>query len=67
MIDPLTGDFLFSTFGGGDRIVRVDGFVAPPQPNPNPTPRISEPGALALFGLGLIGMGYISRRKRKAS
>jgi hypothetical protein len=29
-IDPLTGDFLFSTFGGGDRIIRVDGFTRPP-------------------------------------
>jgi hypothetical protein len=29
-IDPLTGDFLFSTFGGGDKIIEVQGFVAPP-------------------------------------
>jgi hypothetical protein len=28
-IDPLTGDFLFSTFGGGDRVVVVKGFAAP--------------------------------------
>jgi hypothetical protein len=28
-VDPLTGDFLFSTFGGGDRIVRISGFSAP--------------------------------------
>lgn len=28
MIDPLTGDFLFSTFGGGDRVVVVTGFAA---------------------------------------
>jgi len=26
-IDPLSGDFLFSTFGGGDRIVAVRGFA----------------------------------------
>ncbi|MEE9302449.1 MAG: hypothetical protein V3U84_01560 [Thiotrichaceae bacterium] len=26
-IDPLTGDFLFSTFGGGDQVVVVKGFV----------------------------------------
>jgi hypothetical protein len=32
-IDPLSGDFVFSTFGGGDRIVVVRGFAAPP-----PTP-----------------------------
>ncbi|TWT45708.1 hypothetical protein RAS1_21370 [Phycisphaerae bacterium RAS1] len=29
-IDPLTGDFLFSTFGGGDRVVVVHGFVPEP-------------------------------------
>ena len=30
-IDPLTGDFLFSTFGGGNRVIAVQGFVPPPQ------------------------------------
>jgi hypothetical protein len=29
-IDPLTGDFLFSTFGGGDRVIVVRGFAPPP-------------------------------------
>lgn len=33
-IDPLTGDFLFSTFGGGDRVLLVRGFA---QPSPTPT------------------------------
>jgi hypothetical protein len=28
-IDPVTGDFLFSTFGGGDRVVVVRGFATP--------------------------------------
>lgn len=28
-IDPLTGDFLFSTFGGTNRVIRVSGFEAP--------------------------------------
>lgn len=28
-IDPLTGDFLFSTFGGSNRVVRVTGFEVP--------------------------------------
>jgi hypothetical protein len=27
-IDPITGDFLFSTFGGGDRVVVVRGFAS---------------------------------------
>ena len=29
LIDPVTGDFLFSTYGGGDKIIRVSGFQAP--------------------------------------
>ncbi len=29
-IDPETGDFMFSTFGGGSRVVIVRGFVPPP-------------------------------------
>jgi len=29
VIDPLTGDFLFSTFGGGDRVIVVRGFPPP--------------------------------------
>jgi len=29
VIDPVTGDFLFSTFGGGDRVLVVQGFSAP--------------------------------------
>jgi hypothetical protein len=31
-IDPVTGDFLFSTFGGGDRVVVVSGFAKPLPP-----------------------------------
>lgn len=30
VIDPLTGDFLFSTFGGGSRVIRVQGFTTTP-------------------------------------
>lgn len=29
VIDPLTGDFLFSTFGGSNRVIRVSGFQTP--------------------------------------
>ena len=31
-IDPVTGTFLFSTFGGGNRVLVVNGFVAIPEP-----------------------------------
>jgi hypothetical protein len=30
VIDPVTGDFLFSTFGGGSRVIVVKGFALPP-------------------------------------
>jgi hypothetical protein len=34
-IDPLTGDFLFSTFtGGDDRVIAVHGFAPPPDDEP---------------------------------
>lgn len=56
--DPLTGDFLFSTFGGGDRIVVVQGFTELPPPV-----FIPEPMTLALFGLGLAGLGIVRHRK----
>lgn len=49
-IDPVTGDFYFSTFGGGDRIVYATGFLTP----------IPEPGALALFG-GLVAIAAVFR------
>ncbi len=52
-IDPVTGDFFFSTFGGGSRVVRVSGFTAP----------IPEPGTWALMALGLAGCLLASRRR----
>jgi hypothetical protein len=38
--------------------------VTPPPPPPPPT-AVSEPGTLAILGLGIVGLG-IARRKRKA-
>jgi hypothetical protein len=55
-LDPVTGDFLFSTFGGGDRVVLVSGFTAPPPPP------IPEPSSWALMLLG--GAWLLARRRQ---
>lgn len=69
LIDTVTGDFLFSTFGGGDRIIRVEGFVPPPPPTcgliglpPCSVPGPEGPGGIALFLLGLAGLRVLRRR-----
>jgi len=51
-IDPQTGDFLFSTFGGGNRVIVVSGFASVP-----------EPASMAVLGLGALAL---LRRRRKA-
>lgn len=55
VLDPVTGDFLFSTFGGGDQVIRVSGFAP-----------IPEPASLLLGGLGLAGAWIGGRRLRRA-
>ena len=50
-IDPVTGDFLFSTFGGGDRVLVVQGFTAPP---PSDVPDAGATAGLLLAGSNLL-------------
>jgi hypothetical protein len=45
-IDPLTGDFLFSTFGGGNKIIRITGFEKPSAVGDNPA---TENASFKLF------------------
>jgi hypothetical protein len=57
VIDPLTGDFLFSTFGGANEVIRVQGFIPPP------TPDVPEPSSWLLLASGCLGLlGYRARR-----
>ena len=58
LIDPLTGDFLFSTFGGGNQVLVVSGFVKPEEP---PT-GVPEPATLIVLLGGLAGLAAARRR-----
>jgi hypothetical protein len=51
VIDPVTGDFLFSTFGGGSRVIVVSGFAVP------------EPTTVVALGGSLLLLIALRRRK----
>lgn len=58
LIDPLTGDFLFSTWGTGtDRVFAVRGFAAP-EPIEVAIPTLGGPG-LAAFVVVLLAAGLL--------
>lgn len=59
-IDPLTGDFLFSTFGGGNKVVVVQGFNTPTTPGGGG--QVPVPGTLLL---GLAGLAALRMTCRK--
>ena len=51
-LDPLTNDFIFSTFGGTDQVILVRGFAVP------------EPSIPIVIGLAAI---RLARRRRQTS
>jgi hypothetical protein len=57
VIDPVSGDFLFSTFGGSNRLVRVGGFVVPPAPPISITGTVTDPAAVPLAGVTMTLSG----------
>lgn len=58
-IDASTGDFLFSTFGGGNRVISVRGFTAATVPE-------AGSGLLALLPILATGVVVIVRRRKSA-
>lgn len=59
VFDPVTGDFLFSTFGSGNSLYVISGFEAP-------TPGVPEPSTWAMLILGFGLVGAAARRRQKA-
>ncbi len=60
VMDPLTGDFFFSTFGSGDRLIQVQGFAAPSE-----VPEASTWAAIGFVSLAACGKA-LRRRSAKA-
>jgi hypothetical protein len=59
-IDPVTGDFFFSTFGGSSQVIEVRGFAIPA------TTPIPPTWFLSLAGLAATGVFYAARARRAA-
>jgi hypothetical protein len=59
-LDPLTGDFIFSTFGGEGRVVVVRGFRAPP---PELPPPVAGESVNALSARGTVKIKVPGSRK----
>jgi hypothetical protein len=49
-IDPLTGDFLFSTFGSSNQVIRVSGFIAPTAGEASVSGRVMDSSGRGVYG-----------------
>jgi hypothetical protein len=58
LIDPVTGDFLFSTFGGGDKVIRISGFVAPSAIGDNPRQNTAQFNAFPNPTAGKVSLEF---------
>ncbi len=58
--DPITGDLVFSTFGGGDRVLRITGFGVCGSHTNYGTGIAGQNGAPAIAGGGCAGRGQIT-------
>ncbi len=65
-IDPLTGDFIFSTFGSANQVIMVQGFLVPTDdtPSDDTSSGVPAPATLLLMGLGL-GATLLRRAGRR--
>ncbi len=71
VIDPVSGDFLFSTFGAVNHVIVVRGFAIPPTPGPTPppgpaaqVPTLAAPTLVLLgFALAVVAVLLIVTRK----
>ncbi len=57
VIDPVSGDFLFSTFGTSNRLIRVGGFVPPPATLISIAGTVRDPANLPLAGVTMTLSG----------
>jgi hypothetical protein len=65
-IDPVTGDMLFSTYGGGNQVYQVQGLAVPSASStPQAIPTLSKWDMILLSGLLALFAVFILRRQRQ--